>query len=71
MFLWIDKSRVLDVPKIFFELWWGEISSSVVGEDDEEEVESRQCELVFGVGKDLVHRLNGDGSWKGKESSDE
>ena len=71
MFLWIDKSKVLDVPKIFFELWWDEVSSSVVVEDDEEDFESRWCELVFKVVKDLVDASNVDGSWEEKESSDE
>ena len=62
MFLWIDKSRVLDDPKIFFEWWWGEVSSSVAVEDDEEEFESRWCELVFKAGKDSVDAQDGEDS---------
>ena len=71
MFLWMDKSRVSDVPKIFFELQQGKVSSSSAGQDDEEEFESRSRELVFKAGKDLVDRSNVDGSWERKEPSDE
>ena len=51
---------MLDVPKIFFGLWWGEGPSSVVGEYDEEELEGEWCGLVFKTGEDLVDESNVD-----------
>ena len=50
--------RVLSGPLISLDEWWDEVSSSVAGEDDEEELGGRWCELVFKVGKDLVNVLN-------------
>ena len=65
MLLQVDKSRVLDAPKIFFGLWWGEVPSSVVGEYDKEELEGEWCRLVFKAGKDIADESNVDisSSW--------